>query len=283
MGNNYSSSSGNLYNGNHTDTGNHTDKQQILETQINYLKHLTPYELFNIDENKSFDLKYVKKKYYEMANKAHPDKGGNEKVFNIIKSAYDYLINYLKSLESNSTHKELKSNFKDDIESDELKPTKIKDFTNDKFNKLFNEYNDKDKDRDTGYEEWLKKKNPDKNYNYNTITKFNQPQPANFNDNYSSLAQDKNINYTTNDYFDVRQAYSNPEKLNTDIKKRSMLELEKERDNTEMSEEQKNNYDKYSTYMNENDIKDRRSIYNNDIMLKRQFESINKRLLKNIY
>jgi hypothetical protein len=48
-----------------------------------------------------------------------------------------------------------------------------------------------------------------------------------------------------------------------------------------MSNEQQSNYDKYTNYMKAKEEKDRRSIYSNNIISKRQFEQMNKRLLKN--
>ena len=51
---------------------------------------INPYELLGIDPYNP-DIKVLKKNYYRLVLRYHPDKGGSEKKMRIIQNAYNYI------------------------------------------------------------------------------------------------------------------------------------------------------------------------------------------------
>ena len=107
--------------------------------------------LFGLKKN--FEISDLKKVFKDFAIKHHPDKGGNEHMFNYISKAYKYLLNNCKTEKSYS---ELKQNFKDYKQNDNHKIYDNEQISKDNFNKNFNAYFDKykhsiDNNNERGY------------------------------------------------------------------------------------------------------------------------------------
>jgi hypothetical protein len=137
---------------------------------------LNPYSLLGIPQN--YTMEQLKIAYRKKALIAHPDKGGNPKLFDDVTKAYFSLLEKLKQKEDDKQFIDLKSNSKDYIEkqrSENKQNTSInvskEKFNATAFNKIFEENRISDPS-DTGYQEWLKndnKKEPPKVFS----TKFN--------------------------------------------------------------------------------------------------------------
>jgi DnaJ domain len=69
-------------------------KKQVKGTKEDIKKHLLT---LGFKENEHPDAKAVKKRYYELSRKHHPDKGGKTKIFQEINSAYAALEEYYRS------------------------------------------------------------------------------------------------------------------------------------------------------------------------------------------
>ena len=93
--------------------------------------------LFGLKKN--FELCQLKKRFKEFAIKHHPDKGGNEHMFNYVSKAYKYLLNNCKT---EKTDNELKQNFKNHKQNDLNKFDDVQ-ISSDNFNQNFNKYFDK--------------------------------------------------------------------------------------------------------------------------------------------
>ena len=100
--------------------------------------------------------KLIRAKFKKLVLKAHPDRGGNPKVFHIIKNAYSYLYKYKmnekKQLDTEkrtikqlkNTRKRQSKKLKNDFDKIQHKALKInpndKSFDNRTFNKLFDQF-----------------------------------------------------------------------------------------------------------------------------------------------
>tara|TARA_B100001094_G_scaffold263748_1_gene265467 strand:+ start:2895 stop:3668 length:774 start_codon:yes stop_codon:yes gene_type:complete len=96
--------------------------------------NLDPYDVLGIPSNS--DWKTIKKAYKHMLNQTHPDKMGNAKYFMLVHEAFNHLQetrNHEKKYKNLPTE-EVK--YRNDME-DIPEPHKIKNFTNEKFNKYF--------------------------------------------------------------------------------------------------------------------------------------------------
>jgi curved DNA-binding protein CbpA len=119
-----------------------------------------------VSKNSSIDV--IRKKYKKLALNAHPDRGGSELLFNLIKQSYksicdniknpDKTFNELKDEHNSYKKSEYKySNIKTDKLHTSSKPTKINiDDFNTKFNKVFEE-NRLGSPQDKGYSHLMNK------------------------------------------------------------------------------------------------------------------------------
>jgi curved DNA-binding protein CbpA len=119
---------------------------------------LDPYTILGIP--KQYDARTLKKAYLKAALKTHPDRGGNEVLFQQVSIAYTVLLNKLKSNQGHKNHSQLREESKKYKQSQEIDPrfnARMKDnFDIAVFNKIYEE-NRLDTPYDDGYGEWLKK------------------------------------------------------------------------------------------------------------------------------
>ncbi len=128
---------------------------------------MDPYSVLGVPYDA--DIQQIREQFKKLVLKAHPDRGGNQKVFQLIKNAYKYLYEYKKNeakqlANEQRTHeqakrerkrqsKKLKQEFKQVQNNPHLKKINANsnNFDSRSFNKLFNEFKTTDAD-DRGYD-----------------------------------------------------------------------------------------------------------------------------------
>jgi len=127
-----------------------TKEQQFQDELGEFEKKYNPFRILHLDYNATEDD--VKKAYKKFSLKYHPDRpNGNSKKFMMVSQAYVYLMQKIKEMQGNSSHKELRDNAKRYFEEMEQQRQEIhiedrpkdvmevgeKNFDADKFNKIF--------------------------------------------------------------------------------------------------------------------------------------------------
>ena len=128
---------------------------------------MDPYKVLGVSYDA--DIQQIREQFKKLVLKAHPDRGGSERVFTLIKNAYKYLYEYKKKeqkqlenerrtleqakKERRRQSKKLKQEFKQVQNNPHLKKINAnsKSFDSRSFNKLFNEFKSSDAD-DRGYD-----------------------------------------------------------------------------------------------------------------------------------
>lgn len=113
------------------------------------------YKLFKLQKG-NFTWSELKDKYRSLAIKNHPDKGGDQDLFNYITECFKKLAIELKSQEQDKTHDELKKAYKNDSISSRFGVSTNVNFANDnsfnsKFNKMFENNKFIDENIEFGY------------------------------------------------------------------------------------------------------------------------------------
>jgi len=110
------------------------------------------YKLFNLKKD-NFTWDELKSNYKKLAIRNHPDKGGDENLFNHITQQFQKLALELKQKDDNRSHFDLKKQFKDNIPSrygfNNISENQ-QDF-NQKFNKVFDDNKYIEEDIEFGY------------------------------------------------------------------------------------------------------------------------------------
>ena len=70
---------------------------------------INPYEILGVTKN--FTLEELKDKYKRVAKRVHPDRGGSQKLFNLVTLAYKKLVEEYKLKKINKQFNELKTDF----------------------------------------------------------------------------------------------------------------------------------------------------------------------------
>lgn len=117
------------------------------------MSSLDPYDVLGISHNASWSE--VKSAYKKMLIKTHPDKMGSAKYFMFVHEAYNELQKQYKgkAKETNMPREKQKYSANNDV----VKPKKMKNFTNDKFNQYFdkNRINETDPYQQGGYRDYM--------------------------------------------------------------------------------------------------------------------------------
>lgn len=168
-----------------------TKEEKFQDELQEFEKKYNPFRILHLDYNATEDD--VKKAYRKFSLKYHPDRpNGNARKFMMISQAYIYLMQKIKEMQGNSSHKELRENAKKyfeemeeqravkrqiDANPDETMEVGEKNFDADKFNKLF-EKNRMPTNWDKGYGDgWDDKETNESNTVINdkfTIDLFNK-------------------------------------------------------------------------------------------------------------
>ena len=136
---------------NHIETPKYDNTEKKLK--------IDPYKILDISKN--YDERSLKKAYLKMANKTHPDKGGDPNKFKIVTLAYKVLMKKLSQKDSDKIHNELKKNSENFIktQSSDNKQNinmKGKNFNMEVFNREFDQNKTADEFADNGYGDWFK-------------------------------------------------------------------------------------------------------------------------------
>jgi curved DNA-binding protein CbpA len=160
---------------NHVETPKYDNTEKKLK--------IDPYKILDISKN--YDERSLKKAYLKMANKTHPDKGGDPNKFKIVTLAYKVLMKKLSQKDNDKIHNELKKNSENFLkpQSSDNKQNinmKGKNFNMEVFNREFDQNKSADEFADNGYGDWFKKD-----------THSNQPTKKlnknNFNDEFQRI------------------------------------------------------------------------------------------------
>ena len=110
-----------------------------------------PYKILNIGRQHSEEE--LKRAYVKLAMKTHPDRGGDEKKFKIVSTAYSILLKKLKDSKNNHDHQQLRQNSQVSMESQDKINVNQMDMA--LFNKIYEENKIEDA-FDEGYGGWMK-------------------------------------------------------------------------------------------------------------------------------
>ena len=217
---------------------NHIEKPKY--DNIEKKLKIDPYKILDISKN--YDERSLKKAYLKLANKTHPDKGGDPYKFRIVTIAYKVLMKKLSQKDADKIHNELKKNSENYIKtqtSDNKQNINMKDknFNKEVFNREFDQNKTSDEFADNGYGDWFKrdihsnqptKKLNKKNFNEefqihktkqcgSQLQKYTNPQELVSMSNADSiliLGKEKVSSYTGESnglhYRDLKEAYEQP-------------------------------------------------------------------------
>ena len=140
-------------------------------------------------------LEEIKAKFKGLALKYHPDKGGDENVFNSITESFKLVFRHKKAAETDRQHQDLKTRSQDYIQSSSTAsdsngrggeskgrsaPLFAKNDThfNTKFNKFFDENRTVDDNAERGYEKFINAPDVKTSTNHYKIKKYEEPAPS---------------------------------------------------------------------------------------------------------
>ena len=140
---------------------------------------INPFELLGVNINSS--ISELKKNYYNLSLLVHPDKGGNDKDFQIIYSAYNYIKKQLINKENKeTTYEKLEGEFEEFLKEQTEVYTPFYEIykeTNDWLNEFNKEFENNKEKKDInnnifekGYGDFMET-NPIKNIEYDNIEK----------------------------------------------------------------------------------------------------------------
>jgi curved DNA-binding protein CbpA len=153
------------------------------------------YKLFNLKKD-NFTWDELKKSYKKLAIRNHPDKGGDENLFNHITLQFKKLALELNQKDNNKSHFDLKKQFNDNIPS-RYGFNNISDNEqnfNQKFNKIFNENKYIDEDIEFGYGDTMVKSTKHReDFNIKNIFGKNKVKNNIFNETFEKKIPTTNI------------------------------------------------------------------------------------------
>ena len=133
---------------------NREKKFHLKARRGNYHK-MDPYKVLKVDKNCTVDQ--LRQAFKRVASKVHPDKGGNEEMFNIVVESYRSIFNTLKG-RNNKDFNQLKNDSQSEFNGKAKKHVSFSDNVNQssekfqaKFNKIFDENRFEDSSIDDGY------------------------------------------------------------------------------------------------------------------------------------
>lgn len=217
---------------------------------------ICPYKVLNVQRRCSIDS--LKKQYKRLAKQYHPDKGGNEYLFNLVTASFKKIFNDIKY---DNDHHNLKNQHK--INSN-LPPhsNPLIDSNDDsfqqKFNKHFEKYKSSTPNTEKGYSSFMNEddvKVSKKNYK---LKKYQTPTAVNYSKlEYEELGvtlndfSGRNMNNKDLSYMDYEFAHTTSKLIDHDIVKArdsfsSLKDIEKKRktENFEMTDKEKRYYEK---------------------------------------
>jgi curved DNA-binding protein CbpA len=229
---------------------------------MNSCSLINPYKLFGL--NSKSKLQQLRKAYYKMALICHPDKGGTEEDMTTIHNAYIYIREHLENCKEEKEYEKMEEDFKDFCKEQTAEPPPFRDIWelsddkkfHDEFNKRFmkkhhlkNEIDDIDdvnpfKDGygnlmdESEYNSSKAKVKYKDNIKGSPKTKFKKDiilyeEPSalpNTYGKYHNLKLKKLEDYSDGRMSDYLKSYCEPEKLDIEVKERTLEDLIKERE-----------------------------------------------------
>jgi curved DNA-binding protein CbpA len=188
------------------------------------------------------NMDQLKTQFKKLAKKYHPDKGGDEYLFNVLSDAYRIMHKRIKRNIEERDFIQLKQDAKENIVFSRDNQVVADEGFIKKFNKLFDENRLEDPVMDRGYDEFMKMDEIEVKSN-SQISKFRLPAPQSSSKslNFTELGKCKEDDFSgKNDssarlhYMDYREAHMTSKLVNTnEIKKRdtykNLNDIEKKR------------------------------------------------------
>lgn len=193
---------------------------------------MDPYKVLSLDKN--FTLDQLKRRYRELAIQLHPDrqtpnaKAMAQGMFEIVRGCYEQLLFDYKARMSDKQHADLKTAFQihEGMPSAQARTAQAQTappvtasgqkFDVNRFNKLFEENRLPDAYHGQGYDEWMRKHDPDANPQAlrracGAIVHYKDPEPMLTGvaaGPFYQLGVDKVSDFSGSDYMDYRLAHT---------------------------------------------------------------------------
>jgi len=188
------------------------------------------------------NMDQLKTQFKKLARKYHPDKGGDEYLFNLLSDAYRILHKRIKRNIDSRDFTQLKQDSKENVVMSKDNQVDADEGFIKKFNKLFDENRVVDPVTERGYDEFMKMDEIEVKSN-SQITKFHQPTPQCSSQSltYTELGESgiedysgKNDSSSKLHYMDYKQAHTTSKLVNgNEIQKResykNLNDIEKKR------------------------------------------------------
>ena len=216
--------------------------------------HIDP---FNLLEAAPLTTQTLEEKYNKLKILNHPDKGGLEEHFIQICEALKYIKYMRKSVSSDKQFFSLRQNsMEDTINIPNISGNKVYDeygeFSNSKFNEMFDKYHFKQEDKGYGdimsnddsnipdpekinFADFHSKFRENKKQHVTEIIEYQVPQPVDNISNQGYILGDNRNNFSGKNYTDYYQAYNQSNLINDDVEiiNRDIESYKKQRENPE--------------------------------------------------
>lgn len=223
------------------------------------------YKLLNVHPNSSIDE--LKASFKQLAIKYHPDKGGDENIFNLIVDGFKTILHHLKTSKEQKEHHELKTNSKNVKDNSAAPPPVFKlspdnnaqDEFNTKFNKFFNKHKTIDENVERGYQNFINEIDVKTSKNHYKLQKYQEPEGSiqckslgfhelgNKIKDYSGKNQDMNkLQYMDYQYAHTTSKLIDPEmvKQREQYESIDQLRSKRETESFDLTDKEKNYYEK---------------------------------------
>lgn len=141
------------------------------------------YKMLNATSSNT--MEEIKHNFKLLAVKYHPDKGGDENIFNLLVDSFKKVHNHKKNMELQREHEELKIASKDNINSQIhnhsvsiMGNSDNAEQFNSKFNEYFTQHRTIDKEAERGYQNFMNETKVTTSEKHYKIQKYKEPEPS---------------------------------------------------------------------------------------------------------
>lgn len=227
------------------------------------------YKLLNVHPNSTIDE--LRSSFKQLAIKYHPDKGGDENIFNLIVDGFKTILHHLKTSNEQKEHYELKSTSTDTNNNNnnnnskpvfKLSSEKNMDEFNSKFNNFFNQHKTVDENVERGYQNFINEDGVKTSKNHYKLQKYKEPEGSiqckslGFHElgskikDYSGKNQDMNkLQYMDYQYAHTTSKLIDPElvKQRENYESIDQLRSKREAERFDLTDKEKNVYEKINS------------------------------------
>lgn len=141
------------------------------------------YKLLNVHSTCTIDE--LRGSFKQLAIRYHPDKGGDENIFNLIVDGFKTILHHIKTSEEQKEHFQLKSNSVDNTNNTNTNENSNyqlssdnndKNEFNSKFNNFFNKHKTIDENIDRGYQHFINEVDVKTSKNHYKLQKYHEPE-----------------------------------------------------------------------------------------------------------